>query len=529
MMYAMRKDRIMGDTRRRSRAVMSGADRRSSQRSGQPRRRPEQRNQMGDDRDKTQRQRSAQRKRPSGSTSANGRRSANGRPSQKGRSRKRAKRGFASWSTGKKAVAILMGVLILLITATVAVVAAKWGKIGGVALNPDKLAISEEAEISGTGYLTVALFGLDTRETDEEMGSRSDTIMVASLNRETKEIKLVSVYRDTLLQLSDGTYNKANAAYAYGGEEEAVAMLNKNLDLNIEHYVSVDFSVLVHVIDALGGIDINVEEAENGMDIIPYLNNYVVEVIKNTGVDSAPFTQLGQQHLNGVQATAYARLRYGGGDDYKRTERQRQVLEQIAIKAQKAKLSTINKIIDKVFDNVKTNFTLTETIAYAKDVKSYKFGETQGFPYESTTADLDVGNSVVATDLASDVTKLHQFLFGENDYTPSSTVQSISEDISNSTYYTGESYDTEYDEYGYSQDYSGYDSGYTDNSYGTGGYQDSGYGDGSSGNGYTEDTGGDYVPPSDGGGTDSGSSDSNSQIPDTGTGDSGDTGGESLE
>ena len=289
------------------------------------------------------------------------------------------------------------------------------------------------------------------------------------------------------------------------------------------------FSVLVHVIDALGGIDINVEEAENGMDIIPYLNNYVVEVIKNTGVDSAPFTQLGQQHLNGVQATAYARLRYGGGDDYKRTERQRQVLEQIAIKAQKAKLSTINKIIDKVFDNVKTNFTLTETIAYAKDVKSYKFGETQGFPYESTTADLDVGNSVVATDLASDVTKLHQFLFGENDYTPSSTVQSISEDISNSTYDTGESYDTEYDEYGYSQDYSGYDSGYTDNSYGTGGYQDSGYGDGSSGNGYTEDTGGDYVPPSDGGGTDSGSSDSNSQIPDTGTGDSGDTGGESLE
>ena len=170
MMYAMRKDRIMGDTRRRSRAVMSGADRRSSQRSGQPRRRPEQRNQMGDDRDKTQRQQSAQRKRPSGSTSANGRRSVNGRPSQKRRSRKRAKRGFASWSPGKKAVAILMGVLILLITATVAVVAAKWGKIGGVALNPDKLAISEEAEISGTGYLTVALFGLDTRATDEEIG-----------------------------------------------------------------------------------------------------------------------------------------------------------------------------------------------------------------------------------------------------------------------------------------------------------------------------------------------------------------------
>ena len=68
-------------------------------------------------------------------------------------------------------------------------------------------------------------------------------------------------------------------------ELSLIHIFNKNLDLNIEHYVSVDFSVLVHVIDALGGIDINVEEAENGMDIIPYLNNYVVEVIKNTGVD----------------------------------------------------------------------------------------------------------------------------------------------------------------------------------------------------------------------------------------------------
>ena len=199
-----------------------------------------------------------------------------------------------------------MGVLILMITATVAVIASKWGKIDGVELDPDKLDISEEAQISGTGYLQVALFGLDTRATDEEMGARSDTIMVASLNRETKEIKLVSVYRDTLLQLSDGDYNKANAAYAFGGEEEAVAMLNKNLDLNIEHYVSVDFAVLVDVIDALGGIDLNIEPAENGIDIIPYLNNYVVEVIENTGVDSGPYTQLGAQHVNGVQATAYA-------------------------------------------------------------------------------------------------------------------------------------------------------------------------------------------------------------------------------
>ena len=337
---------------------------------------------------------------------------------------------------------------------------------------------------------------------------------------------MVSVYRDTLLQLSDGDYNKANAAYAFGGEEEAVAMLNKNLDLNIEHYVSVDFAVLVDVIDALGGIDLNIEPAENGIDIIPYLNNYVVEVIENTGVDSGPYTQLGAQHVNGVQATAYARLRYGGGDDYKRTERQREVLEQIAIKAQKAKLSTINKIIDKVFDKVKTNFSLTEVIAYAKDVKEYKFGETQGFPYEKTTAQLDVGDSIIATDLASDVKKLHQFLFGQNDYTPSSVVESISADISGSTYNVGESYDTEYNSYDTSQDYYyGYDNGYIEeNSWGS---ESPDYGSGDVGNGgNTGGTGDNYVPPSDGS-TDTGGGTTDPGMPDGGT--NGDMGGENLQ
>ena len=162
-------------------------------------------------------------------------------------------------------------------------------------------------------------------------------------------------------------------------------------------------------------------------------------------------------------------------------------------------------------------------------MKSYKFGETQGFPYESTTADLDVGNSVVATDLASDVTKLHQFLFGENDYTPSSTVQSISEDISNSTYDTGESYDTEYDEYGYSQDYSGYDSGYTDNSMELADIRTVAMEMAALVMGIQKIPAVIMYLRQMAGGTDSGSSDSNSQIPDTGTGDSGDTGGESLE
>ena len=217
---------------------------------------------------------------------------------------------------GKIAIGLCV-FLLLIVFAAIAVVYAKMNKLDFVPLDPDKLSINDGYEYDETGYLNVALFGLDTRENDEEMGSRSDTIIIASLNRETKEVKMSSVYRDTYLQMDDRSYNKANAAYSFGEEEEAVAMLNRNLDMDIDHYITVDFSALVDVIDALDGIDVEVTEEE-----IPYLNNYSVEIIKNTGVDTWAVTEPGYQHLTGVQATAYARIRYTEGDDFRRTERQ---------------------------------------------------------------------------------------------------------------------------------------------------------------------------------------------------------------
>lgn len=333
------------------------------------------------------------------------------------------------WTTGKK---VLLGIcifLLLLVGAAIAFVMSKMSLIQTSKLDPDKLSIYDDLQYEESGYLNVALFGLDTRATDETMGSRSDTIMIASLNRETKEVKIVSVYRDTLLQLEDGSYNKANAAYSFGGAEEAISMLNKNLDMDIQHFVTVDFAALVDVIDAVGGIEIEVTEEE-----IPYLNNYAVEIIENTGVDSLGVTQPGVQMLNGVQATAYARIRYTEGDDYKRTERQREVLTKTAEKLQQADLGTLNTIIDKVFPMVETNFTLTEILAYAKDVAKYWFGETEGFPFEKDTAVFgDAGDSVIPWTLSSNVKELHQLLFPELSYTPSYQVQDISREIVYST------------------------------------------------------------------------------------------------
>ncbi|MCI8293913.1 MAG: LCP family protein [Hespellia sp.] len=391
-----------------------------------------------------------------------------GNPPRRGR-RKRG--GFASWSVGKKIAAILGGTLILLITAGIGIIASKMNKIDIVELDADSLSISEEIEHDETGYLNVALFGLDTRATDPSLGSRSDTIIIASLNRETKEIRMSSVFRDTMLQQDDGSYTKANAAYAFGGPTQAVAMLNKNLDLDIKYYVTVDFSALVDVIDALGGVEIDVTEEE-----VQYVNAYSWDVTNNTGVESPEITGPGLQTLNGVLATAYARIRYTAGGDFKRAERQRTVIEKIVEKAQSSNLRTINKIIDEVFPKIQTNFTMTEILAYAKDAMNYKIADQQGFPEENTTDTLTgIGSTVIPQTLESNVIALHKFLFGDDGYSPSSTVMSISSEItSKATSLSGGSTDYDsgsssyYDDSYYNDDYSDYndyDDSYDSNDY----------------------------------------------------------------
>lgn len=342
------------------------------------------------------------------------------------RGRRTKKRGFASWPLGKKIAAVLGGTFLLVLALGVGILASKLSKIETTTLDPEALNVSEEARERGTGYLNVALFGVDSREGDMEKDTRSDTIMIASLNLETLEVKIASVYRDTLLEQKDGSLNKANAAYSFGGPEDAVAMLNKNLDMNIEHYVTVDFDALIDVVDAVGGIDIDVQEEE-----VDYICAYAAEIMEVTGRQSAGVTEPGLQTLNGVQATAYARIRYTTGDDFRRTERQREVLTQVVQKLQSASMSQINKIIDSVFPNVSTNFTLAEILDYAKDAFDYKLGETVGFPYDKSTDTLsEIGSVVIPVTLEDNVRQLHEFFYGTAEgYSPSSTVSSISANI----------------------------------------------------------------------------------------------------
>ena len=286
-----------------------------------------------------------------------------------------------------------------------------------------------------TGYTTYALFGLDHRSRNEKLNTEnSDTIIIASINNDTKAVKLVSVYRDTLLNVKDDTYSKANAAYALGGPAQAVNMLNTNLDLNITDYVSIDFDALVTVVDCLGGLDIPLSYAE-----IVHMNNYCVETAEETGKSYTPVELpepkpedqeaiFGTYHLNGVQATSYCRIRYTASLDMGRTERQRRVIQRIVDKAKKAGLSTIFDIMDQVFPMVKTSVSKTEILKLIPAMIGYSIDETTGFPQDYKFATVK-GSVIVPTTLDSNVLKLHQFLYGNTNYTPTQDVLNKSAQI----------------------------------------------------------------------------------------------------
>jgi len=290
-------------------------------------------------------------------------------------------------------------------------------------------------EISGghmDGYRNVALFGVDSRDNSLGKGTRSDTIIIASINEETKEVKLVSVYRDTYLNLGNDSYGKANAAYAQGGPLQAINMLNMNLDMNITDYVTVGWAGVADTIDALGGIEIDVDEAE-----ITHLNNYQVETSKSLGKSSFDkVTKTGMQTLNGIQAVSYCRIRYTAGDDFKRAERQQEVIQAILDKAKSGNISALNKAANTIFDEISTSLSFKEVMGLLSDVASYSIGATGGFPNEQyrTTGSVGAASCVISTDVKEDVVQLHRFLFNSTEgYTPSSQVETISSQVHSRT------------------------------------------------------------------------------------------------
>ena len=229
-----------------------------------------------------------------------------------------------------------------------------------------------------------------------------------------------------------GRYDKANSAYANGSTKQLLQMLNKNMDLNIHDIIVVDFSSVAKLVDDLGGIDVWMTFEE-----VTHMNNYCQETSKVTGLDYTPIEpeeMPREYHLNGVQAVSYARIRYTAGNDMKRTQRQRVVIQKVVEKAKKNGLDAVQGMINDVLPMCKTSFSIAEIIKLARQAFSFDIEKTAGFPFEHIEKTVYVGSkaldAVVPVTLETNVQELHEFLFDDEDYECSATVKEYSNDIS---------------------------------------------------------------------------------------------------
>ena len=343
----------------------------------------------------------------------------------------------------------------------------------------DKVIQNEGLKGNVETYTNIALFGIDSRGNEFDDSTHSDTIIIVSINNKTGQVKMASIYRDTMLKIvdedGDVSYTKANAAFFKGGPECAINMLNTNLDLNITDYAVVNFTGLTKIIDALGGIDVNITPEEQF-----YINGYLTETRLITGLDAPDITTSGDVHLSGLQATAYCRIRYvtfydEDGTAYYydmgRTARQRSVIKKIVEKAKAAGVTQVLDITDTILHYntedekiITTSLSFNELMDMIPTLLEFTLTENVGFPFTCDTPTINGASMVVAQGLEYNVEKLHQFLFEEEEYTVSDTVSSISDYLIN---YTGipvvkldeDKDDDGWDSYDYDDDdYDSYDS-----------------------------------------------------------------------
>lgn len=296
----------------------------------------------------------------------------------------------------------------------------------GYAILTDKLSNMDYVEIDESSihvnsgvdeklkdYRNIVLLGVDSQD-GSFSNTRSDCIIIVSINKKTNDVNLTSVYRDTYVQIDGHGLDKITHAYAYGGPELAMSTLNKNLDLNITEFVTVNFETVKTVVDSIGGVTIKVTDAE---------------ATQISGLSSG-----GTYTLNGEHALAYSRIRKIDSD-YQRTERMRTVIEAVFDKVKTLGVSELSNFVDTILPLISTNLSSNEIISMIPSVPFYTIKDSEGWPYDVRGISTDAWYGVPVT-LESNVKELHAELFGNDDYTPTETVQEISDDIINDTGYS---------------------------------------------------------------------------------------------
>ena len=311
-------------------------------------------------------------------------------------------------------VLILIIILALIVGSIFWYINSKLDKLQQVEINEEDLNVSVQAEENLSNFRNIAIFGIDSREDTYSKGNRSDCIIIASINNQTKEVKLVSVYRDTYVNIEGHGLDKITHAYSYGEAPLAIKTLNENLDLNIKEFVAVNFDAVQEIIDDIGGISMQITKEE--VEHIPGI------------------TKAGTYNLTGEQALAYARIRYATGGDYKRTERMRDVLTAVVEKVKTLDVSGLNKLVDIVLPRLYTNISANDIFSLFPSAAEFKITQSIGWPYETRGKTIDRWYGIPVT-LESNVTKLHQEIFEESDYIPSDRVKEISNNIVEKTGY----------------------------------------------------------------------------------------------
>ncbi len=354
---------------------------------------------------------------------------------------------------------IVVEIVVLLLLLVIFFLWNKFGKVNWDNINMDEIEVNNldtETEELLSNYTTLALFGVDNRSNGNLDSGNSDTIILVSINNDTKEVKMLSVQRDTYLQITEGTYRKCNYAYNHGGVETAIGMLNTNLDLKISGYVSVDFYALATIVDDLGGLELeitqkmidtdNPETHQNALagyiaEVENVLNYYPNEE-EGWKYSDCYFDSPGTYTLNGAQVVGYCRNRYAVDNDYGRAENQRKVIKLLVEKAKKADVATLNKIADDVFPSISTSLSLSQVLSMAASVGDYEIVDSTGFPFalNAKTISKTTGSVLVPCTLTSNVVQLHEFLYDQQDYDPTDDmVDVISDHIVNETGFTEDS------------------------------------------------------------------------------------------
>lgn len=261
--------------------------------------------------------------------------------------------------------------------------------------------------MANKNVFNILLIGSDTRESGGS--GRSDSMILVSINKSTKSIIATSLLRDIYLPIPGKGSNRINAAYAYGGADLLMETIEQNFKIKVDNYASVDFFSFMDIVDAVGGVTIDVTDAE-----LRYINDYVRSLNSLTGDDTNTDTleASGTQLLNGKQALSYSRIRYIG-TDFERTARQRRVLEQIFNKVKTLNIMELNNLLNKILPQITTNLTegkifslLLKVPAYARyDLKQWSIPAENSYSFKKIN-----GMSVLGIDFEENINILQDYL-----------------------------------------------------------------------------------------------------------------------